>query len=1628
MKNNDPKDSQENQTTEQEQIAKATKSAKDKQKQLDKLKAQELEAEKLKAKEFRSGKTEQQSENADLVADKGAATVAQQQQAGRSEEHLASTVDNADEIIAGQLNPQQVSVEQVSAENNSVGEEVVASVQGETEGESSAAEGSQQGHRIGKGGGANTPTGITFDITNGIKGGMITGGLVATTQSQIPGIPDPHSTNTPHSSISLTGTAQITPQVTPQLTPQVIPQQVPDKTVQHTPDPTLPPQVTPQVIPPGQVPDKIVQQTPDPTLPPQLTPGQVPDKVAQKTPDPTLSPQLTPGQVPDKIVQQTPNPTLPPQLTPGQVPDKIVQQTPDPILPPQLTPGQVPDKIVQQTPDPILPPQLTPGQVPDKIVQQTPDPILPPQLTPGQVPDKIVQYTPNPTLPPQLTPGQVPDKMVQQTPDPTLPPQLIPGQVPDKIVQQTPDPTLPPQLTPGQVPNQVPHAIPNAIPMVVPGKIPQPMHQAIPLSAAITIDAVTKDNIVNALEAKGNVAITGHVGGDVVDGDTITLTVNGKTFTGLVSGNTFDIAVTGSDLAVDNNVQAQVTVTNPDGRTLTATDGQTYTVDTLLNATDDVNTAIEDQGATATSGNVLNNDGQHGSQVTTTDVTSTYGTFHFKADGSYTYELDNAKVQYLTVNDHVTDTIPYSITDVAGNTATAKLTVTIAGTDDKAIITGNSTGDLTEDSEVTNTGTLHSSGSLHSSDVDNQDNSFVEGIISVDSGGQVTIGQLLVNKHGHWDYNIDNSKIQNLGDGDSLVERFTVKTVDGTPHEIIATVHGKTDVPPSIVVNVPNLAPIAIPHANPVVVPHQIPVAQVVHVPASASITIDDITSDNIINAAESKQQIQVTGTVFGDIKDGEIVTLTANGQQFTGAVKAGGYDILVSGADLAAENKIQAQVTGTSSTGDNFTATAELAYQVDTAAPLLSIRLDSITKDNIINANESGGDIDISGNVAGQFQAGDLITLTVNGKDFTGKAPANGHFTIAVPGSDLLADSNKEVSALLTSTDAAGNTGTATNTYQYGVDTTAPLLSIRLDSITKDNIINANESGGDIDISGNVAGQFQAGDLITLTVNGKDFTGHAPANGHFTIAVPGSDLLADSNKEVSALLTSTDAAGNTGTATNTYQYGVDTTAPLLSIRLDSITQDNIINANESGGDVNVIGNVAGQFQAGDLITLTVNGKGFTGHAPANGHFTIAVPGSDLLADSNKEVSALLTSTDTAGNTGTAINTYQYSVDTQASISMDVISKENILDIAEQQQNLAISGSVSGVEDGQTVTVSIDGQTFTADVQHGAWSTNLSPSQIQALSGGINNVIASVNDLAGNKAEMNSPLFIADAANQPLSMSFKTPPTPTGGGRVGSHISGDLVAPPLLQQLNPQGGTGGWAILDSHGHAVHSLHGDYGTLTIDPDTGHVEYIYNHAPSSGIKAAGGTHHAGQTISEEHHDIFQVMYHDSHASNVDVKVNVDVTYTQGHSGHNHMTTQLVDMHVSPADTQPAPPPPIPMEDQFDVAQIQAGEIESSPIDHYLAMLGIDKADAETNEQSSSNGDLLAPVTTSPTDDNGDPLIDDALVDAFFSPLYDDKHQHDLSTLDDSQDEQGLAEPLIDNDDDNLHQALNDMHSQI
>ncbi len=160
------------------------------------------------------------------------------------------------------------------------------------------------------------------------------------------------------------------------------------------------------------------------------------------------------------------------------------------------------------------------------------------------------------------------------------------------------------------------------------------------------------------------------------------------------------------------------------------------------------------------------------------------GSLTITEGGAWTYNVDNSKVQYLGEGETKVET--FTVASVDGTTHT--VTITITGVNDAAVITGTDTGSVVEDE--TNP-TLTESGTLSVTDVDGADEAkFVAGNGAPSAGA---LGSLTITEGGAWSYNVDNSKVQYLGEGETKVETFVVKSVDGTTHTVTITITGVND-------------------------------------------------------------------------------------------------------------------------------------------------------------------------------------------------------------------------------------------------------------------------------------------------------------------------------------------------------------------------------------------------------------------------------------------------------------------------------------------------------------------------------------------------------------------------------------------------------------------------------------------------------------------------------------------------------------------------------------------------------------------------------------------------------------------------------------------------------------------
>jgi VCBS repeat-containing protein len=164
-----------------------------------------------------------------------------------------------------------------------------------------------------------------------------------------------------------------------------------------------------------------------------------------------------------------------------------------------------------------------------------------------------------------------------------------------------------------------------------------------------------------------------------------------------------------------------------------------------------------------------------------------YGDFTMTADGHWTYALDNGNcaVQALNIGDSFTDSFTVKTAD-----GTAQLvTVTIEGSNDAATICGDAYGRVTEPSNPC-APPPSACGTLTDKDVDNPDDTFTATVCP--QASENGYGSFTMTAGGVWTYTLDptNPAVEALRSCDTLIDCFTVTTVDGTPQVVTVAIQG----------------------------------------------------------------------------------------------------------------------------------------------------------------------------------------------------------------------------------------------------------------------------------------------------------------------------------------------------------------------------------------------------------------------------------------------------------------------------------------------------------------------------------------------------------------------------------------------------------------------------------------------------------------------------------------------------------------------------------------------------------------------------------------------------------------------------------------------------------------------
>ncbi|EMJ5881297.1 Ig-like domain-containing protein [Enterobacter cloacae] len=795
-------------------------------------------------------------------------------------------------------------------------------------------------------------------------------------------------------------------------------------------------------------------------------------------------------------------------------------------------------------------------------------------------------------------------------------------------------------------------------------------------NVAISIDAIATDDVINAVEKGADLVLSGSTN-NVEENQTVTITFAGKLYTATVGADgKWTATVPAADLTglKDGDASVQVSVTNDNGNSASA--GREYSVDTTapsvtINtiALDDILNATEAQSDLAISGTSTAEAGQ---TVTVSlngkDYTATVG-----SDGHWMLNVPAADLAALSDG---SVTVTASVSDKAGNPASVDHNLTVDMTVPVVTINTIAGDDVINVAEHAQAQIV--SGSATGAAPGDK--------VTVTIGGQTYT--TVLDAAGNWSVGVPASVISGLSDGTVTVTASVTDTAGNTgsgSHNVTVD----TGLP---------------------------------------SVNFNAISDDNVLNAVEKGQDLNVSGT-SANLAEGTVVTVTLNGKNYTATTAADGtWSLTVPAADLAGLGQANYTLNATATNGVGNSVSNSANLLVDTALPTVTIN--TVAGDNVINAAEVAAGQTISGTVA-NAEAGNTVTVTIGGNSYTATVQSDLSWSVNVPSDVLTALGNGSLSVTATVTNGHGNTGSGAR----DITIDANLPGLRVDTVGGDDVINTIEHNQNLIITGSSDG-LTPGTALTVTVNGKDYSATVLADGTWSAAVPAADVSTWPEGTVKISVTGDSTAGNP----ITISHDVTVDLATVAISINAIATDDVINAAEKGADL-VLSGATTNVEAGQTVTLSMGGKIYTAQVDADGNWTATVPAADLAGLKNGDASVQVSVTNVNGNSASAGR--EYSVDATApSVTINTLATDDILNATEAQADLTVSGT-STAEAGQTVTVSLNGKDYTATVgSDGHWTLNVPAADLAALGDGSVTVTASVSDKAGNPASADHNLTV----------------------------------------------------------------------------------------------------------------------------------------------------------------------------------------------------------------------------------------------------------------------------------------------
>ncbi|WP_417839202.1 Ig-like domain-containing protein [Tritonibacter scottomollicae] len=449
-----------------------------------------------------------------------------------------------------------------------------------------------------------------------------------------------------------------------------------------------------------------------------------------------------------------------------------------------------------------------------------------------------------------------------------------------------------------------------------------------------------------------------------------------------------------------------------------------------------------------------------------------------------------------------------------------------------------------------------------------------------------------------------------------------------------------------------------------------------------------------ISGTGETGSDVEVT---IGDV----VVTTTVNDD--------GTWSVNVPTDDLPDDGVYETVVDVVAPDGTTYDDLDGPTIDIDSEPPTVVITEGTQSVGDVVDGDEQA-----SGTViTGTGEAGATVSLEIAGATQTTTVAEDGTWTVTfTPGE--IATGEYETGITIVTTDPHGNSTTSSDVLEVDTETA---VTIDTGLSGGDDIITAAEAAAGVAITGTA----EAGASVEVTVEGVTRTTTANGDGTWSVTYEAGSL-PDGEYDADISVTSTDAVGNTATATSTIE--VDTDAGFVQLDEAPIEGDDIINHDERADGVTITGTAT----AGETVTVTLGTASGTTVADVNGNWSYDFAASDIPEGTgNLDVTASIS--DELGNTESDSDTVALDTEVVNYGSETLQTADDVVNTDELAAGFTLAGTV---EEGSTVTVEIDGTDYPASVDDdGNWSLTLDGDDLGTASRDVTATITAT-DPAGN--------------------------------------------------------------------------------------------------------------------------------------------------------------------------------------------------------------------------------------------------------------------------------------------------------